>query len=293
MQRTKRHHYVADWYLKGFADPEAEEKIWVYDRARGGCFQTHTINAAVETDFYLLEGGLKPSSLEDFFAEIEGYAKLISPRLVDGLPLTSAEREQFTFFLALALTRVPHFRRFAEEIQKRIEELATDPTAFELAVGDRISWLPVSIEEVREYQLSATHRRQRRQNIKLVTVRQARWCAPIIMQMSWTILRALQSEVFVTSDNPFIYLDSSVSLGEYHGKKAGAGLLQPRVRAFFPLDKNTVLQLTWGTSTIEYQQADQQRVQAINEEIIRGATRFVYASVHSPELQDIIENSIG
>lgn len=290
VERPKRNHYVAKWYLKGFATSANEERIRVYDRRRGECFITNTINAAVETDFNLLEGGLPPNALEHFFAKVEAQAKLISSRLVGELSLTNAEREQFAFFLALALTRVPYFRRSAENMQKLIEELATDPATFELAVGNRISNLPLSIEELRQYQLSEAYGAHRRQNTKLLTVPQAWWCAPIIVRMSWTVLRAPQSEAFVTSDNPFIYLDSSAALGHYHDKKAGVGLLQPGVKAYFPLDKNTSLQLAWDAWTIKYEQANQQRVQAINKEIIGAATRFVYASAHSAELQDILEN---
>ena len=73
---SRRHHYVPQMYLRGFAD-EAD-LVWVFDRQNNSYLHQGVMNTAVKKDFYTITGpdGQKNDSVEQMMANmVEGPMK--------------------------------------------------------------------------------------------------------------------------------------------------------------------------------------------------------------------------
>ena len=52
MKLSRRHHYLPQMYLRGFAD--ADELVWVFDRQHNTFIHQGILNTAVKKDFYTI-----------------------------------------------------------------------------------------------------------------------------------------------------------------------------------------------------------------------------------------------
>lgn len=70
MKVSRRHHYLPQMYLRGFAD-EAE-RVWVFDRQNNAYVHQGILNTAVKKDFYTIVGpdGQKTDAVETMMANI-------------------------------------------------------------------------------------------------------------------------------------------------------------------------------------------------------------------------------
>ena len=77
MGYARRHHYLPQYYLKGFGKPRQRGKahyVQVFDRS-GKTFRTNIINVAIENDFNRVEiDGHPPDAFERSFANFESEA---------------------------------------------------------------------------------------------------------------------------------------------------------------------------------------------------------------------------
>jgi hypothetical protein len=73
---ARRHHYVPQYYLKGFSVPrKGKPQVSVFDREERKSFQTATANVAAEKDFNRVEiAGQSPDVFENAMAQFEGEA---------------------------------------------------------------------------------------------------------------------------------------------------------------------------------------------------------------------------
>ncbi len=120
----KRNHYLAQRYLRGFAD--AEGRIWVFDRRTGKLRRDTPLNTGVETHLYRFEDAAgQVHSLEAFFTSIETKTWPTIERLDKGLDPTPEDRAILAIYTAFQFMRTP--------LQQRaIERFARDLTAAEI-----------------------------------------------------------------------------------------------------------------------------------------------------------------
>src|SRR5665213_4202204 len=110
---SRRHHYVPQMYLRGFAD-EAD-LVWVFDRQNNSYLHQGVMNTAVKKDFYTITGpdGKKSDSVEQMMANtVEGPMKRIIDRLdKKNLNWEGEDRAILALFVALLKTRNLAFDR--------------------------------------------------------------------------------------------------------------------------------------------------------------------------------------
>lgn len=100
----KRHHYIPQYYLKGFSIPETE-KVWVYHKndKQKDSHDTNVMNLGVEKYFYklnLYEGDDDTKVLEEYFAnEIEGPANPILSKIAERKRINSLEKDVLSFYI--------------------------------------------------------------------------------------------------------------------------------------------------------------------------------------------------
>jgi hypothetical protein len=74
---VRKHHYVPQFYLKGFTPTGADgEALWVLDQHSGKQWQSTPPGIAFERDLYRVTApGVAPDLVERKFAEFEGQAR--------------------------------------------------------------------------------------------------------------------------------------------------------------------------------------------------------------------------
>lgn len=72
MPTARRHHYVPQCYLRGFAANPKKPKVFVIDGKDHRSFFAATANIAAERDFHRIEvEGIPPDALENAFSGFE------------------------------------------------------------------------------------------------------------------------------------------------------------------------------------------------------------------------------
>ena len=111
MKLSRRHHYLPQMYLRGFADDA--EQVWVFDRKENKFLHQGILNTAVKKDFYTVVGrdGKKTDAVEQMLANIvEAPMKRIIDRLDrKNLNWEGEDRAVLALFVALLRTRNPAF----------------------------------------------------------------------------------------------------------------------------------------------------------------------------------------
>lgn len=122
MNTPRRHHQLAQGYLKRFAN--AKEQVRVIDRQGLAAPHTpHVRNVTVEHDFYTINTANGPSqSVEaDLLHRIEGDALRVIESMVKGaFPPTSDDRDAVALYVALQLHRGPDKREFFQQVEAAI-----------------------------------------------------------------------------------------------------------------------------------------------------------------------------
>lgn len=107
-QRSKRHHYVPDCYLRRWADTSG--RVVVRRRDRYEPIITATKNVAVEVDLYTIKGAQGPSDeIEKALAVVEGPLTTILDSLAAGeIPaIGSDSRRTLSILLSMQYVRTP------------------------------------------------------------------------------------------------------------------------------------------------------------------------------------------
>lgn len=142
----RRHHYLPQMYQRAFANAKGQVRVLHTDGSRD--YTTSTANAFAERDYYtvasvdaevdheLIESGI--------YAKAEAIADPALKRLLAGeFPPTLQDRADFAAFMALQVTRGPHFRQLAERITEKLGEAMQKGMAMappEYWEGKRLDW---------------------------------------------------------------------------------------------------------------------------------------------------------
>lgn len=129
---ARRHHYVPQFYLKGFAVARKKShQLIVFDRKSHRSFRAATENVAVEMDFNRVKvEGHPPDVVETTMAKFEGEAAPALERIIAAKSIRQVEdRTWLLNLIGLLAVRNPRHREtwrdFQERIAKMIMVLAT------------------------------------------------------------------------------------------------------------------------------------------------------------------------
>lgn len=124
MSDTVNHHFIPQFYLRGFSDAADKRKaqVFVFDQSTRKSFRTLVRNIGARRNFFRIEAeGFDPNHVEDGMAEIEGE---IAPRLAEVIETKSfPSDDHFTSVMLLmgnVAVRNPRFRAMLEDLHIKI-----------------------------------------------------------------------------------------------------------------------------------------------------------------------------
>jgi len=297
-QTKKRHHYVPQFYLAGFLDPQRPSSLWVYEKGTGRVFPSTPRKIAVESHYYSFTGpdGNKDSNmLENLPSEIEGAAARGTAKILAGEPLSDEDRSNFAVFLGFLLVRVPNFQQLTESMvagfaKMYSRRLASNPEWFrrsiekyEKATGDDVG---NDLEGLREFALRGEYDISVNRDFNLRFILLGERLAPILHQMTWTFLRATDDYKFLTSDNPLVYYDPTCDGNSLHG----VGFTNKHIEVTVPISRDIALLATWRDGRdSRYLPVDNKTVKAVNRRAVISASRFIFASQESEGIRRLVK----
>jgi len=293
LQRTqglpKRHHYIPQFYLKGFSSDE--EHLFVLDKqaSQEKRFRFQTINSvAFQKHLYTYQTkSRKKETLEDLFSQIEGRAAAIIKKVEQEQDISDQERNDFSLFLSFLWIRVPYSKKeFERSTQQLYEKIARKSVAvtpkknlkeFFKKRGKNLT--NKEIDDLVDFAIN-----EKRSKIK-VTVPQGYWIkqmlllgvdiAPALEIADWEFRIATKSFAFVTSDNPFLLLPNR-RLRPFEG----LGLLTPGAKKIIPITAKICLIIhePQKNPRTVYADADKPFFRKINNWIVKYSDRFIYSA---------------
>ncbi|OAI47797.1 hypothetical protein AYO44_08870 [Planctomycetaceae bacterium SCGC AG-212-F19] len=232
MSVVKNQHYVAQGYLRNFAD--AGESLFAFDKKSQKSFQTAVRNVASEKFFYDLPvsdstTGGDPQAIEKFLAQTvdADFPKAISA-LIDGVEqqgcIGPALKTPLACFLAVQLTRTRSLRTSLTQMSDA------------LISAIRKSG-PVSTEFEKRYKLDekAAAAVQARFFLDPAAIGQI---AAVLSGHFWIVGVSTTGRAFYTSDNPVVKKANAS-----HPVMGMSGLASPGIEIAFPLTPKYVLLL--------------------------------------------------
>lgn len=281
----KRHHYLPEFYLRGFANPPSS-CLWMYQK---NCESVKPIlphDAAVKTFYYSFKneiGELDSDTIENMMADIEGISAPIFKKIENKEKLTEDERRTFSLFLAFIRIRVPNFRENiensgAEVIKMTMKDFASNEERFRLILEDYKKStgkeITIPVDRLRNFALNDSGYKVKLEPIfsLFVGVNMAIKLSDIINEMKWDFRLSTKDNAFITSDNPLAIYDP------YDDSGVQAGLLLKKTILTFPITRNISLYAYWSNDRyIEYKHARNNEVKKINRMTVINSRRFVYA----------------
>ncbi len=284
MAEKRRHHYVPQFYLRGFAaletPRERKPSLWVRDIHTGLIVQRTPKNLAVEIGYYAIESdrGRDYETVENELARMEDQAAFALRQMLSR-PVGSraAMVPEIGMFVSWLACRVPWFKRIAMEAwSKHVDDMAWGRA--EAEDDPDLSFLIVSqtTGERRRLPLEAALAAMRTgpwtaqldQNQMIDVMRLQRWYFQHqhFPRLFWTVLTAPSGQSFITSDRPVVWYVPEKGFAD-----SPAALKEPDVELTVPLNRGNALLATPSPPPV----GTQIRVADINFRTRCFAERFV------------------
>ncbi len=278
---SRRHHYVPQFYLNGFAGDHERPRLFTVDLMGRKNFYANPLNIALKGDFHTVEvDGHPPDLIETALSDFEGAVAPALARTVATATFASSEDKSYLLtFATLLLVKHPRMRAVMDNVVNAVvhgasRSEASDAEAWEIKLRGMIDAgeMPpnTDIEALRHSILSGDH------TIKLSTgahlemeFEVAEELFPLVAQRKWNIYRAVEGE-FVTCDRPVALSWADPT------KNSPIGLGLKNTRLLFPLSPTVAISggFELRDATVDLGAED---VAKINGRIILHAGRQVYA----------------
>lgn len=287
MTEARKHHYISQCYLKGFAerrDKKAMLQVWEVDTGRS--FKTRPEGVGAERDFNRIEiDGVDPNMLEKAFAGFETKLDGALERVISTRSLANGDDRNLVMNLITALMlRNPRFRdnfgRFHDQLNKMMlqmslatEERWESQKKQMAAKGYDVSGM-LPYAEMKAF-LDKGEFDVLPSNTFMTQLEMGNYeeMLPYIARRKWALF------VAPNDDNPFIASDHPARLTWSEPQEPsiyGPGLAMADTAIYFPLSKQIALLGTFeGEERVI--QADAIQVAQINGEQIATAKAQIYA----------------
>ena len=296
---ARRHHYVSQFYLKGFSD--SDERIHVIDVNDRRHFKTGSSNIAVQTDFNRINiEGHDRNEIERFLSGIEGKAAKVLKDIAqnESLPQNVDDMVILSVFVGILAANNPQVREKLRNmdqdiISQRMQEMVANREIYasrlaELGVEDPIGYevmkafvecgnYTISLEESNGYYLALVF-----QALDLVVF-------PMLDEMRWSLLIAEDNASdFITSDRPVILFRNITQVPDKLPRyiTTESGLILPTPTPGLHVDLDLTMSLnprmafyaTEPNNPLPIVCADRNTVSLINERIINASAKHIYCA---------------
>lgn len=267
MSDAKKQHYVPQFYLREFLDPNTppgqEPYVWVFSKDGKKKQRRAPKNILWETDLYTLDvEGAKHYQLEQALSKIESdFAEIVRKRVKARLPLTAQEHETLCVFVATMLQRTV---RQKDNQEGFYDQLVTQVERLETHYGSDGS-------------TSAKLRAAKKHVHKVGILGILSEIPELLGRMSLAFLCTDgNSARFITSDDPVTLFNPDLQWQRFYGP----GLAQSGVELTMAVSPEIALCMTWSNLR-GYIQIPRWRIEELNR-FTRGHC-YEHFIAHSPK----------
>ena len=266
----KRHHYTSVTYLNGFVDDTGRVLAYRQDDPTEP-LHIRPDEIALERYYYsqpLPDGGRDNNKLEDFFGTIENTWPQLVSVLKSGTSINVSDFEALCTFMTMMRVRVPATRDLVElSLAEQVK--ATVRLRDELGRGPP---KPEGREDILDHMTVVIDPHQSLHAMPSL----AQGFGVILDQLSFEVLHNQTDVSFLTSDNPVMYFDPTMSEGSvlpYQVRPPWGS-----IELLFPIDPQTALRGHSGFGPLRHVSlTDRKAVKRINRFTVRFGYRFVFA----------------
>lgn len=135
---ARRHHYVSQFYLKGFASDPSKPVLYVVNLLDKKTYTTGTTALAVENDFHTIQvDGQQPDMIEKSLAQIEAAVKAALDSILTSESLTNADdKGLLLYYMSLLLVKSPFVRPNVDQMAEKIMTMIGKVHAADKAAWD-------------------------------------------------------------------------------------------------------------------------------------------------------------
>jgi hypothetical protein len=281
-------HYLPQFYLKEFTDPETPEGqepyLWIYEYEFKKWKKRAPKNVASKPDFYTLieKGGKRRDEIEEALAIVEGKtASIYREKIRKRGSLTEEEKGFIASFVAFMITRVPSFHKtinsWVADVVKTMMSMYQDrPQAFERLKKqfekEKGEKLPADLDakslDPSRYKIKTSKGLILRTMIgPLLDV------SIILYNMSWTFLHTSDEAAFITSDCPFSMWNPKAQAPWF-----GHGLAHKDIEVSLPFSKKICLLASWKERTRQHLDVPPHAVELVNQFRVSFSDKFIISS---------------
>lgn len=285
---ARKHHYVPQCYLKGFAKFRDKPKLYVVDAKERKAFRTAPAQVAAERDFHRIDvEGLAPDAFENSFSKFESELSLALGRIIESRSIKNENDRAYLFNLvAMMAIKNPRLRETFRSAREQTLKMALDlmtatPERWASvqrraeASGDVEKNSDVTYEQMRdfskrgEFTIQVPPMEHLRTELNIFDK-----ILPCIFNRKWLLLKApSKSTAFITSDHPACLLWSNPS---QRGGFYPPGLGLPGTELIFPISNELAMIGSFELEDMEID-ANQEAIAGINGAAIAYAERQIYA----------------
>jgi hypothetical protein len=257
MTRARRHHYIAQFYLRNFAAPLFSENIHVYEYSKG-CWDKRTpkgVGWFPHLYSMFTENGERTDGFETFLSKfVEGPTSTALKHAAE-LPasITAEDKQAIAWFIGITAARLPSMIGTVEKALPHslpVEDLRDLNLLVNLwcaAIGHRTS----DMDEARRDFLKPSV-------FGAILV----WATSIrdrLMQWTWTLVRTTPGDPFITSDWPVFAQRDDLT---------GIHLVS------FPISSEVAFIIS-NSNAVRQDKASLDHVRAINRQTLHKSSEFV------------------
>ena len=258
------HHIVPVQYLRQFEDENNPDRIWMFDKLKRN-FKLLPIRSVAQSPGFYFEEDERALNETVELPALQPLRKLI-----DGIQPNEEERQVIAVYLHILLLRVPRARENTRELLKRelpsmvtsIENKLLEVPGKNQSYYDQVHalanrWRPDDLDDLPREDMKELIERQR-MHPRIVER---------LYAMTWRVLKAENTNTYITSDNPFFFFKS-------------LGLDNGDVEVSVPLSSTTALHMSWQgkPKTTLFIPAETRLVNEINRRTAGVADRFIFTS---------------
>jgi hypothetical protein len=276
MSEPRKHHYLSQFYLRGFSVDG--RSVYQIEKRRGRAYLSSIRDTAAIRDYHELDysDADDPNVVEKELARVETMlAEGLKEAIQSGIVRPETHR-RIIELVALLRVRVPAFKasieaflqnvvRSAGMMLERKGELPTPPKGYEdLLRMDNLS-ITISNWKVLEFMFKIAADRR---------------LFDLFAGMRPVVLRAREGAVFMTCDQPVALFHPTAALADAYG----VGLADPAIEVSVPLSSRVLLFLSWPTATSTQatdREATDEEVAEFNRRTVVMADSFVFAPAAS------------
>ncbi len=219
MSETVNHHFIPQFYLRGFSDNADRRKaqVFVFDQSTRKSFRTLVRNIGARRNFFRIEAeGFHPNHVEDGMAEIEGE---IAPRLTEVIAAKNfPSDDHFTSVMLLmgnVAVRNPRFRSMLEDFHIKvgggmIRALLQDKERYHDSIKEaRESGAPIrddiSYEDMKNFIERGNYKIAIDQTYLIgLELEAVPTCVEQLARRQWSFVSAPEGATFATCDDPVV-----------------------------------------------------------------------------------------